>query len=138
MLELIVVLCLASLSLGLVSVYFAGSLTSTKIKSEVRRLSSTVRYAKSYAQLEGKEQNVIVDLDEKKYWIEGQNKVTDLPQKIKMTVITSDYEKFDGKWKITLLSGGGIKTDVDAVILSTEKRQFRINIDPVVGAVVVK
>lgn len=138
LLELIIVLCLASLSVGLVAVNFVGALSTTQIKSEVRKISSTMRYAKAYAQYEGKEQIVILNLDERKYWIEGQNKVVDLPEGMQMKVIVLDYEKYGGQWKITFLTGSGIMTDVDAVILSNEKKQFRINIDPILGSVIVR
>jgi general secretion pathway protein H len=138
LLELIIVLFLVSLSVGLVSVHFAGTLSTTKIKSEVRKLSATMRYAKSYAHLQGKEQDIYIDIDEKKYWIEGHNKVVDLPEQVNMTVVMMDYEQYEGKWKISFLSGGGIDTSVDAVILGNEKKQFRINIDPVVGSVIVR
>ena len=46
LLELIIVLCLAALSVGLVAVNFTGALATTQIKSEVRKIASTMRYAK--------------------------------------------------------------------------------------------
>jgi general secretion pathway protein H len=140
LLELLVVLVLISCAVGLVSVNFAGRLSSSKIKSTARHLSATIKYAKSYAQLKDKEQMIVLDLDERKYWLKGDKKKSaTMPQDVQMIVALPGGAFYDeGKWEIHFFAEGGISSDIEAIMLSNETMSFRIEIDPIIGSSIIQ
>ena len=140
LLELMVVLVLVTFAVGLVGVNFASRLASFKIRSAAREISATIKYAKSYAQLKDTEQTIVVDLDERKYWLEGdRNKSAQMQEDVRMTVgLPGEAYHEEGKWEIHFFAEGGISSDIEAIVLSNESLSFRIELDPIVGSTVVQ
>ena len=121
-------------------VNFATRLSSSKIRAAARQLSATVKYAKSYAQLKDKEQTIVIDLDERRYWLKGDRKrKAEMPENVRMLVgLAGGAFHEEGKWEIHFFAEGGINSDIEAVLLSNGTLIFRIELDPIIGSSVVQ
>ena len=136
LLEVIIVLCLISLIMGLSAVFFANTMPSSKLSAAVRELSATIRYARTLAMIDGKLQTLNIDLDAKKYGIEGRGyKSIDSGITI-MVLDPSAGELRNGIYHLIFQASGGIEGGT--IVLGSGKKAIGIELDPVVGSVVIK
>ena len=136
LLELIIVLFLVTLILGFSLIFFANFLPSSRFNATIRDMSATIRYARSLAQIRGERQTVTIDLDSKKYSIEGYG-AKDISSDIHIKVIDPLLgEIHNGKYQFVLPAIGGVEGGT--IVLWDNKRTMRIQMDPVVGSVVAK
>ncbi len=136
LLEVIIVLLLISLILGLSAVFFANTLPASKLNAAVRELSATIRYARTLAITDGKLRTLNIDLDAKKYGIEGRGyKSIDSGITI-MVLDPSAGEVRKGIQNIIFQASGGVEGGT--IILGNDKKAIRIELDPVVGSFVIK
>jgi general secretion pathway protein H len=136
LLELMVVMLLMTLVIGISTIFFASTLTSSKFNTTVRDLSTTIRHARSLAQIHGERKAVTIDLDSKTYWIDGK-KVREIPSDVQIKIIDPVYgEIFEGKYQIVSNAMGGIQGGT--IVLWNDKKTVNIQPDPIVGSVVVK
>ena len=136
LLELIIVLALMALIMGLSTVYFAGSLPSSRLTAVVRELSALVRYGESLAMSSGETQTVFIDLDSRSYGMERKG-FKFLPPGIQVTVADPFYGQITrGRYLVRLLPAGGIEGGT--VTLQQGRRKISLLMDPVVGVVTVK
>jgi hypothetical protein len=135
-LELIIVLFLITLILGLSTIFFANVLPSNRFNATIREMSATIRHARSLAQIYGEKQIITIDLDSKKYGLEGRG-VKEIPSDINIKVIDPLSGEIDqGKYQFFLYPNGGIEGGT--IVLWTSKKTVSIQSDPVVGALVIK
>lgn len=136
LLELMIVLFLVTLILSIASVFFVNTLPSTRLNAAVREMSATIRYAKTLAQINGEQKAIIIDLDSKSYGIEGRD-FKSISRDLNIKVIDPFSGEINtGKYQITFYAGGGI--GVGTIVLWNNKRAVSIQLDPVIGAVVIK
>lgn len=136
LLELIIVIFLMTLILGLSLPFFAHSLPSNRFNTTVRDIVATIRHARIMSRNNNTEQAIFIDLDSKYYGIEGQGSKA-ISSDINIKVIDPfSGEIYSGKYWITFRPLGGI--DGGTIVIWAEKKTANINLDPVVGAVVVK
>ncbi len=136
LLELIIVLFLITLILGISTIFFAIILPSNRFNATVRDISATIRQARTLTQTLGERQAITIDLDSKKYGIEGRG-VKDIPSDIYIKVIDPlSGEIYSGKYQIVLHALGGIEGGT--IVLWNNKKTVSIQMDPVVGSVVIK
>jgi general secretion pathway protein H len=136
LLELIIVLALVALILGLSTVFFARALPSSKFDSAIRELSSTIKYARTLAQISGESQTVVIDLDSKKFGIEGrQNRSISSDVEIKI-IDPFLRDVGSGKYRIVFQAAGGMESET--IVLSRGKKSVNIEIDPVVGSMIIR
>lgn len=136
LLELTIVLFLVSLMLGLSTVFFANILPSSRFDATVREMSSTIRFARSLAKINGERKTIIIDLDSGKYRIEGYAErgiPSDMGIKVKDPL---SGEISTGEYKLVFNAVGDIAGGT--IVLQDKKRTVDIEIDPVIGAVAVK
>lgn len=136
LLELLIVLFLATLITGLSAVFFANTLPSTKLSAAARDLSATIRHARALAQINGKSQVVVIDLDSRNYGLEGRG-AKGIPPDVNIRVIdpfSGDIDK--GQYNIVAYNTGAVNGCT--VVLWNNKKTVSIQTDPVVGAVVIK
>lgn len=135
LLELIIVLFLISLILGMSVIYFANFLPSNRFKATVRDISTTIRQARALANIHGERQIITIDLDSKKYGIDGRSPKY-IPPDVKIMIsdpISGDIQK--GKYYFIVHSIG---IEGGTIVLWDDKRKAYIQIDPVVGSLVIK
>ena len=136
LLELIIVLFLVTLILGLSTIFFANILPSNKFNATVRNISTTIRHARSLAQIYGEKQTITIDLDSKKYELQGRG-VKEIPSDIYIKVIDPmSGEIHEGKYQIVLYPTGGIEGGT--IVLWNSKKTVSIQMDPVIGSLVIK
>jgi general secretion pathway protein H len=136
LLEVIMVLMLSLLILGLVMVSFTGLLSSAKLQSTVREFSATLRQARDLAKIHGEQQGWIVDLDAKEYGIEGQ-KVKKIPFNLELKIVDSiNGEIQSGQYRLVFEPNW--RMEGATFQLSDKKRVFRVELDPLLGAVVTR
>jgi type II secretory pathway pseudopilin PulG len=136
LLELIIVLVLISVIIGLAAVFYANSLPSYKFKAAIRNISSTIKQARTLAKIHDEIQTVTIDMESKKYAIEGHTS-KDIPEGIAIKIIDPvSGEIQTGKYHFVLYPTGGIQGGT--IVLWNAKRSVNIQLDPVVGTVVIK
>lgn len=113
LLELIIVIFLITLILGLSTVFLAGSLSSSKIRSTARDMVTTIRRASNIAQSSGINKSIIIDIDSKVYSIDGDVK-KEIPPDVNIKVI--DYmngnEIDSGSYRMVFYARGDRKSVV--------------------------
>lgn len=137
LLELMIVMVLVALIAGLAAVFFANTLPSSKFNATAREIITTIRYARSLARTQNENQTITIDLDSKKYGIEGRGEKT-IPADVNIKVIdnTSRQEIRSGKCVLVFPAVGG--AEGGTIVLWTGKKSVAINLDPIVGSVVTK
>lgn len=136
LLELLIVLFLATLILSLASVFFVNSLPSSRLNATAREMSATIRLAKALAQINGEQKVITIDLDSKHYGIEGGDSKS-ISQDVNIKVMDPFAgEILNGQYPITFYAGGGVEGGT--IVLWNSKRAVSIQLDPIIGAVVIK
>ncbi len=130
------VLFLIAIILSLSTLFFGNSLPSTKLNATARELSATIRHARSLAQLNGTSQTVLVNLDIRKYGIEGRTPRS-IPPEIGIKVIDPLLgEVQTGTYRILFEATGGV--EAAAIDLWNKKKILHIVTDPILGTVMLK
>jgi prepilin-type N-terminal cleavage/methylation domain-containing protein len=136
LIELTVVLFLMALIVGLSAVFFGNTLPSAKLNATGRELSATIRQARSLAQLNGASEAVLVNLDTRRYGIEGRG-TRSIPPEIGIKVIDPLLGEVQaGTYRILFEATGGIEGAT--IDIWNRKRLLRIVTDPIVGTVTLK
>ncbi len=136
LLEILIVLVLVTLMLGLSAIIFGGTLSSGRLDAAARDVSSTIRYAKSLAQINGKRQIVSIDLDSRQYGIEGGS-TKSLPKDVQV-MIKDQFagEIRSGGYRIAFQPYAGVEGGT--IVLWNAKKSISVQLDPVVGTVIIK
>jgi len=136
LLEMIIVMALITLIMGISTVFFANTLMSSTFNTTVRDISSSIRYARSLAQIHGERKTVTIDLDARTFSIQGKD-VREIPSDMNIKIIDPVYgEIFEGKYQFIATALGAVQGGT--VVLWNESRTARIQPDPIVGSVVVQ
>jgi hypothetical protein len=99
-------------------------------------MSATIRHAKHLALINGEPQTVTINLDSRNYGIEGIA-YKNIPSAITIKVIDPLLGEIrNGKYPIIFSATGG--TEGGTIVLSTNKKTASIELDPVVGSVVIR
>ncbi len=136
LLELIIVIFLITLMLGLSGVFFANTLPSGRFNAATREIVSTIRQARHLAQINGEKQVITIDIDSRRYGIEGRSEKT-LPAGIGIRIIDPVAgEIVNGTYRMSFYAAGS--AEAGTVVLWNNNKTAHINIDPVAGAVIIK
>jgi general secretion pathway protein H len=136
LLELLIVLFLITLMLGLSSVFFANTLPAGRFHATTREIAATFRHARSLAQIKGKDQVMLINLDTKEYGIVGL-KTRTIPGGINIMIEDPFYgDTRQGKYTFTFHSYGS--AEGGTIVLWDDKRKVAISLDPIVGSIVLK
>lgn len=97
---------------------------------------STMRQARSLAQLKGTSQTVTIDLDSRRFGIEGYA-AKEIPEGIDVKVLNPlSGEVYRGKYRVVFQETGAAESMI--IRLSDTKREVVMEMDPIVGLMVVK
>ncbi|HXX53798.1 MAG TPA: prepilin-type N-terminal cleavage/methylation domain-containing protein [Thermodesulfovibrionales bacterium] len=135
LLELLIVLALVTLVVGIATTFFVNALPAGKLNATARDISSTIRNARILAQTNNEQQVVTIDLDSKRYGIEGRGD-RDIPPDVNIKVI--DFfsgEISNGTYQMRFNAYG---TGGGTIVVWNNKRSVSIQVDPVTGPVVTK
>jgi type II secretion system protein H len=135
LIELMIVLFLITLILGLSAVFFAGSMPTNKLNAAARELSATIRHARSLSIMSGRQKTVAINIDAKRFGLEG-SRYRDISSDIDIKVIDPLYgDIHNGTYRIEFQPGGA---QGGTIVLWNKKREVRVELDPVVGAAVIR
>ncbi|NWF98826.1 MAG: prepilin-type N-terminal cleavage/methylation domain-containing protein [Nitrospirae bacterium] len=136
LIELIVVLLLITIIMGIVTVFFANFLPSSKFDATVRTIASTIKHARALSKINNETKIITIDIDSRRFGIEGIGS-KDIPQGIGIKIIDPYYgEIVHGKYRFIVYNTGNI--DAGDIILWNSSKSSTIRIDPIIGAVVIK
>jgi len=136
LLELIIVLFFIALILGLSTLFFANTLPSSRLNATAREISATIRHARHLALVNGQKETVIINLDSRYFSLEGIAQ-KNIPSGITLKVIDPLLgEVHRGEYPIVIESTGAMEGGT--IVLSSGKKIESIQLDPVVGSVVIK
>ena len=136
LLEIIIVITLVVLILGFTTLFFGNALPGARLNSAARELSAMMRYAKILAQNNGEPQTVLINLDTGRYGIEGVQ-TKNIPEGINIRVtdpVTGEVSR--GNYAV-LFHESGI-SEGGTITLWNAKRTLNIELDPIVGSVMLK
>lgn len=136
LLELIMVLFLIALILGLSTILFVNILPSSRLNATAREMSATIRHAKHLALINGEKQTITINLDSRSYRMESIIH-KNIPSGITIKVIDPLLGEIrNGEYTIIFSATGGMEGGT--IVLSSNKKTASIQLDPVVGSVVIK
>ena len=136
LLEVIIVLFLVTLIVGMSTVFFVNALPSNNLNATARNISATIRQARALAQIQNQRKAVTIDLDSKKYGIDGLG-VKDIPAGVSIKVTDPIAGEINqGQYVFVLQPGGGVEGGT--IQLWTPKKMISIQTDPIVGTTVIK
>jgi prepilin-type N-terminal cleavage/methylation domain-containing protein len=136
LLEVIVVVALIAFILGLTTLFFGNTLPGAKLNAAARELSATMRYAKILAQNNGEPQTVLINLHTGQYGIEGAQ-TRKLPENINIRVTDPlAGEITRGDYAVLFHESGIIEGGT--ITLWNTRRALNIELDPIVGSVVLR
>ncbi len=136
LLEILIVLILIALMLGLSAVLFGNTMSSGRLDAAARDVSATIRHAKSLARINGQTQTVSIDLDSRQYGIEGGG-TRYLPKDVQVMIKDQfGTEIRRGGFNVTFEPYAGVEGST--IVLWNNKKSVDIQLDPVVGTVVIK
>lgn len=135
LLEVILVLFLISLILGLSTIFFANTLPSSRLNATAREISATIRHARDLALINGEKQTITINLDSRYYQLEGVSQ-KNIPSGIALQVIDPLLGEIrQGEYSLIFNATGAMEGGT--IVLSTEKKAVSIQLDPIVGSVVI-
>jgi general secretion pathway protein H len=136
LIELIVVLLIISVAVGLSTVFYANRLPSARLGAAGRELSSALRQARLLARMHGETTTVTINLDTGRYAI-GERPAKSIPPGIQVRALDeATGEMAVGEVRIVFYDSGAVEGKT--ILLSVNKRQLIVRMDPIVGSVVLK
>lgn len=135
LLELLIVLALVTLLAGISTVFFVNTLPASRLSAAARDISSTIRSARTLAQLNNEQQVITINLDSKQYGIEGRGDKS-IPPGIDIKVLDPfSGEIRNGTYQMRFNAFG---TGGGTVVVWNNKRSVSVQVDPVTGPVVLR
>lgn len=132
--EVMIVVFLMSLIVGITTIFFANTLPSAKHKAAARELCATIKYARHLAFVRNEKQIINIDLDAKKYFINGRETKTISPE-VSITVYENNVNANpvrEGKYIISYDTTAG--SDWNSIELTKGKKAITIKSDPIMVA----
>ncbi len=131
LLELMIVLFLAMFMMGMGVVAMMNRLPAARLDAAAREMSALMRQARTLARIHMVKQTLVVDLDARRYGIEGKLSLK-IPEGIRIKIddpLTGDVDK--GIYRLLFSPFGGIEGCT--ILLMTDNRSITITPDPVMG-----
>ncbi len=136
LLEIMMVMVLVLIILGISTVFFSSMLPSQNLNAAGRELSAMLRFARLLATNSGESRTVFVDLETGRYGIQGVQ-TRRIPQGITLKITDAlEGEITRGRYSILFNESGGVPWG--RITLSGGKKVLHVELDPVLGAVVLK
>ena len=134
LLEILVVMVIASLMIALVPPLFSGAVSSTQLKGSVRDLAIVMRETRSKAIIHNAEQVVLLDLKNPRYRV-GNSKPESLPGDVKMAIqlVTGDYVEPEAQHTLRFFPDGS--TSGELITLRRGNRVYRLHLNWLTGAI---
>jgi hypothetical protein len=126
-----IVIFLAMLMVGMGVIAMMSRLPAVRLDATVREISALMRQARTLARIHTAKQTLVVDLDARRYGIEGMP-LRKFPDEVGVKIedfLTGDAD--NGSHRLVFSPSGGIEGG--ALSLTAGKRSISIKPDPVMG-----
>ena len=133
LIELMAVILLLAIALTAVTFSFSKSLRSARITAASRDLVAALRYTRGQAIVKGKQQVLLLNLDDNSYTAPGKSAIK-LPAEMHMQLTTAEQEVTGG-------NSGGIRFFADGsstgghISVLQDRREWRINVAWLTGEI---
>jgi len=138
LLEMIVVLVVASLIAAVVVPSFQPAIGGMQLRSAAQDVASALRHVRGLALATGREQTFFLNVTHHWYRVSGRKKPYSLPGSVKLDLFTADQEQTeDGQ-------GGAIRFYPDGsatggrVTLSAGARKFKVDVNWLTGNIAIR
>jgi general secretion pathway protein H len=134
LLELLVVLALATLLLALAPPLITSALPGVELKAAARRVTSGLRLAREEAIRSGRDRAFLIDVEERLIEVEGGYRSTSLPQDLDVKLEAAEQEMISDQ-------AGGVRFFPDGsstggrIVLSDGKRGYQIGVQWLTGRI---
>lgn len=124
--ELMVVMIIIALIMGLIATSMSRSVSSAEARAASRKLVASLRYTRTRAIIDKKEQIFLVDTSNRSYQAPGRKRI-DLPEGVEVTITTARSE-------VTSEDVAGIRFFPDGgstgghIELTVNGREYRVNV----------
>jgi general secretion pathway protein H len=136
LIELIIVLVIITIAVGISGVFYANSLPSARLGAAAREISAAIRQARLLARTHGETTAVTINLDTRRYALTGHTSRA-IPPGINVRVLDEIAgEVTRGEVSIVFYDSGAVEGGT--IVLSVNKRQLLVKVDPIVGAIIMK
>lgn len=134
LIELLVVMAVLTLVLVFVPPIFSSGLSTAALKAAARDVAAGLRQARSEAITQNMEVAVIIDVENRRYTIDGDAGPHSLPPELQITLHTAESEKLDETRGSIRFFPDGSSTG-GGVTLANDARRFRVVVDWLTGRV---
>ena len=134
--ELLVVLVIASLLLAAVPPMLSAAMPGAEVKSAARQLAASLRYARHEAITQRREVALTLDLEERRYSIQGKERESRLPEGLSLALTTGHTEVI-GKQRGMIRFFPDGSSSGGRIEVASGKRQSTVDVDWLTGRVAV-
>ena len=132
--EVLVVLILASLILATVPPLLSTGVSSAEVSGAARQLAASLRYARSQAILTRQETELVLDLEQRLYRIPGKAREFQLSDDLSITLVTARSEVLDEEQGMIRFFPDGSSTG-GRITVSNGKHKYIVDVDWLSGRV---
>lgn len=134
LLELIVVMVIAGLVVAVVPPLISKAIPGVEMKAAAQDLASALRYTRNRAVFEREEKSLVVDVDNRQYFIAGTEKKKSIPESIELSLLSAESGKFAGNQSVyTFFPSGGATGG--RITLTRDDREYSVDVDWLTGRV---
>ena len=136
LLELLVVLMLMGLIAAMSVPFLPGGVSSSELRGAAREVAAGLRYARSGAVASRQETRFLLDLEQRTFRIDGDNRSYALPKAVELKLFTAQRDLIDAKsGAIRFFPDGG--SNGGRVTIASGERKFEVDVDWLTGRVAI-
>lgn len=134
--EMLVVLLIASLAFAAIPPLLSAAMPGTELKGAARQLAASLRYARYQAITERREVALILDLEGRRYSLQGEGRVSRLPEDLSLALTTGHTEVIGERQGMIRFFPDGSSSG-GRIELASGKRSSSVDVDWLTGRVTV-
>ena len=136
LLELLIVLSIMAIIAGLVIPLVGGGVSSAELKAAAREVAAGLRLARSEAMASRRDTRLVLDMEQRRFQVEGDRRVHALPPKLDLKLYTAQSDLVsDRVGAIRFFPDGG--SNGGRITLASGERKFDVDIDWLTGRVAI-
>jgi len=136
LLELLIVLSLMGLIAVMAVPYLSGGVSGSELKGAAREVAAGLRNARSGAVSSRKETRLVLDLEQRTFQIDSDNRTHALPKGLELKLFTAQRDLVDAKsGAIRFFPDGG--SNGGRITIASGERKYEVDVDWLTGRVAI-
>lgn len=136
LIELLIVLSIMAIIAGLVIPLLGPGVSSAELKAAAREMAAGLRLARSEAMATRRDTRVTIDLEQRKFQVEGDPRVYALPAKLELKLYTAQSDLVSERvGAIRFFADGG--SNGGRITLASGERKYDVDVDWLTGRVAI-